>query len=108
DFAKLILEGRKYGCAITLAHQERFGQFGENAAILGATDACANKVLFQLTGRDAKEFASEFAEAPMVLETRLVPELVISKQPMWDLLRQGHANARVQELFRRRLQCYFT
>lgn len=32
--------------------------------ILGATAAIVNKVVFQLTGQDAHEFASEFREDP--------------------------------------------
>jgi hypothetical protein len=30
-------------------------------------------------------------------ETRLEPELVITQEPFWDLLRRGHANPRIQE-----------
>jgi hypothetical protein len=98
QFAKFILEGRKFGCAITLAHQERIGQFGENEKILGATMACANKVIFQCTVKDARELAPEFAQKPVFTETRKIPELVISKEPVWDILNKGHPNPRVQEL----------
>jgi len=101
QFADFILEGRKFGVATTIAHQERGGQFGENRKILGATLACANKIVFQSTVTDARELAPEFAEKPVALETRLVPEMVICKEPMWDLLRRGHANPRIMELFRK-------
>ena len=101
QFADFILEGRKFGVATTIAHQERGGQFGENRKILGATLACANKVIFQSTVTDARELAPEFAEKPTALETRLVPEMVIWKDPMWDLLRRGHANSRIMDVFRK-------
>jgi hypothetical protein len=103
QFAEFINEGRKFGCATTIAHQERVGQFGENQKVLGATLACANKVLFQVTVKDARELAPEFAEKPVPLETRLVPEMVVCKDPMWHLLRRGHKNDRIQELFRKYL-----
>ena len=98
QFAQLILEARKQNCILSLAHQERRGQFGENEKILGATMACANKVVFQCTVRDARELAVEFAEKPTFTETRKIPELVISKEPVWDLLHKGHPNPRIQEL----------
>lgn len=99
DFGILITEARKYGIATTISHQERFGQLGDNKQIIGATDATVNKVFFQLSVRDAKEQAPEFAKAPTTTETRLEPELVISQEPYWDMLRRGHANPRLHEIF---------
>jgi hypothetical protein len=101
QFADFILEGRKFGVATTIAHQERVGQFGENQKILGATMACANKVIFQVTPRDARELAPEFVEKPVALESRRILEMVICKDPLWHLLRRDHANPRIQELFRK-------
>ena len=49
---------------------------------------------------DGKEVAPEFAKEATIIETRLEPELVISKQPVWDLLHRGHANSRIQEIVR--------
>src|SRR5438270_429307 len=98
DFGILITEARKYGIATTIVHQERFGQLGDNKQIIGATDATVNKVFFRLSVRDAKEQAPEFAREPTTTETRLEPELIITKQPVWELLHRGHANPRVQEL----------
>jgi hypothetical protein len=100
----LITQARKFGIATTIAHQERFGQFSEDKKILGATAAAANKVFFQLAVNDARELAPEFAKAPTTTETRLEPELVISKEPFWDLLRRGHKNPRIQELVRKYFQ----
>ena len=100
----LITQARKFGVATTLAHQERFGQFSENQKIMGATATAANKVFFQLAVNDARELAPEFAKAPTTTETRLEPELVISKEPFWDLLRRGHKNPRIQELVRKHFQ----
>ena len=39
--------------------------------------------------RDAKEQAPEFAREPTTTETRLEPELIITKQPVWELLHRG-------------------
>jgi hypothetical protein len=95
----LITQGRKFGVSMTVAHQERFGQLSEEKKIQGATAAAANKVFFQLTTRDAQELAPEFAKEPTTTETRLEPELVISQEPYWDMLRRGHANPRIHEIF---------
>src|ERR671915_2154838 len=100
----LLTQARKFGIATTIAHQERFGQFSEDKKILGATAAAANKVFFQLAVKDAQELAPEFAKAPTTTETRLEPELVISKEPFWELLRRGHKNPRIQELVRKHFQ----
>jgi hypothetical protein len=99
DFGILITEARKYGIATTISHQERYGQLGDNKQIIGATDATVNKVFFCLSVRDAKEQAPEFAREPTTTETRLEPELVISQEPYWDMLRRGHANPRLHEIF---------
>src|ERR671915_418749 len=76
----------------------------EDKKILGATAAAANKVFFQLAVNDARELAPEFAKTPTTTETRLEPELVISKEPFWELLRRGHKNPRIQELVRKHFQ----
>lgn len=94
----LITQARKFQIATTIAHQERFGQFSEEKKIQGATAAAANKVFFQLAAKDAQELAPEFAREPTTIETRFEPELVITREPFWDLMRRGHANPRVQEL----------
>jgi hypothetical protein len=93
----LITQARKFGIATTIAHQERFGQFSENQKIMGATAAAANKVFFQLAVNDARELAPEFAKAPTTTETRFEPKLVISQEPLFDLLKWGHANPKIQE-----------
>jgi hypothetical protein len=88
DFAVLFTQGRKFAVATTIAHQERFGQFADNKAILGATDAAGNKIFFQLAVRDAREQAAEVAK-PSPTEIRLERHLGISQNPFADLLR-GH------------------
>jgi hypothetical protein len=88
DFAILFTQGRKFAVATTIAHQERFGQFADNKAILGATDAAGNKVFFQLALRDAREQAAEVAK-PSPTEIRLERHLGVSQNPFADLLR-GH------------------
>jgi hypothetical protein len=102
DFAALINEGRKFGVATTIAHQERYGQLAGNRALLGATAAAANKVYFQLAGDDAREVALDFARPPPT-ETRLEPQLVISQNPISDLLR-GHANPQIRGFVTRYLR----
>ena len=74
---------------MTSAHVERFGQFADQQRLMGATLATANKVVFQVIPPDAKELAPEFAKEATTTETRLEPELVISQEPFWDLLRGG-------------------
>jgi hypothetical protein len=106
DFGILITEARKYGIATTISHQERFGQLGDNKQIIGATDATVNKVFFCLSVRDAKEQAPEFAREPTTTETRLEPELVITREPFADLLWKGHANPQIQKFVDRYLRQY--
>lgn len=89
DFATLINEARKFGIATTVAHQERFGQFADDRKLLGATDAAANKILFQLGGKDAQEQALEFALKPPT-ETRREEQYALSQNPVSDLLARGH------------------
>src|SRR5205823_3907593 len=96
DFGTLITEARKYGIATTISHQERFGQLGDNKQIIGATDATVNKIFFQLTVKDAKEQALEFAKELPPREIRWEPELVISQEPFFDLLRRGHTNPQIR------------
>jgi hypothetical protein len=83
-------------------HVERYGQLSEekwlhyveNKKLIGATDAVENKIFFQLTSHDAKEFRTEFADDPPT-ETRYEPLLVTSQTPFFDLLR-GHKNPDIQ------------
>jgi hypothetical protein len=102
DFAALINEGRKFAVATTIAHQERYGQLADNRALLGATATAANKVYFQLSGEDAREVALDFAKPPPT-ETRLEPQLVISQNPISELLR-GHANPQIRGFVTRYLR----
>jgi hypothetical protein len=104
DFRTLITEGRKFGVATTFAHQERFGQFADNQKLMGATLAAVNKVFFQLTVPDAKELAPEFAKEATTTETRLEPELVITQEPFWDLMRRGHANPQILACFNKHIR----
>ena len=104
DFTTLITEGRKFGIATTIAHQERFGQFAQNQKLLGATLAAVNKVFFQLIVKDAEEQAPEFAKEPTATETRLEPELVVSQEPFWDLIRRGHVNPQILKIIRKHFQ----
>jgi len=93
DFDVLFTEAGKYGIATTIAHQERYGQLGDNEAILGATDAAGNKVFFRLSVEDATEKAAEFSEKPPT-KTDRERLLTISQKPVEDIL-NGHANPQV-------------
>jgi hypothetical protein len=104
QLARFIRESGKWGCTIALAHQDRRGQFRENEDILGATLTCANRVVFQVNESDARELAVGFAEEPIFTETRQIPELVLSKEPVWDLVSRGHPNKRVQWLVDKHLR----
>jgi hypothetical protein len=99
DFPVLITQAPKYGVATTLAHHERYGQLAGQFEIMGATAAIANKVLFQITARDAQELAPEFSEEPTT-ETRYEEGYIISREPVWDLLR-WHDNPTIREFANR-------
>jgi hypothetical protein len=107
DLSFLITEGRKFGVSFTGAHQERYGQLADNQKIAGATLATINKIFFQLSVPDAQEVAAEVADSPPV-EYRRERAIVISKEPVWELLNIGHINPRVQELAQEFLVTYAT
>jgi len=88
DLAVLYTQGRKYAIATTVAHQERYGQLGDNKRMLGATDTAANKIFLQQAQSDAQRHAALFAK-PSPTEIRLERHLGISQEPFTDLLR-GH------------------
>ena len=94
DFSILINQAPKFGIATTIAHHERFGQLDTDRGIIGATSSITNKILFQITARDAEEFAPEFAETPPT-EKRLEEQYVISQNPVADLLR-GHNDLEIR------------
>jgi hypothetical protein len=102
DFSTLITQAPKYGIATTLAHHERYGQLDDNKQIIGATSAIANKILFQITGKDAADFAPEFRKEPPT-EMRDEDIYVISQYPFYDLL-HGHDNSEVCALVNKYLR----
>jgi hypothetical protein len=90
DIRSLITEGRKFGCSLNFAHQERFGQFADQQKLMGATLAAVNKVLFQVTVKDASELAPEFAKDAPDTRTRLGGQLVNSPHAIEDIWEKGH------------------
>jgi hypothetical protein len=90
SMATMITEGRKFGIASTYMHVERFGQLANNPKLMGATAATVNKGFFQLTVKDAEEFAPEFAREVEATEPRREAELVISPRPVEDIWEKGH------------------
>jgi hypothetical protein len=102
DFAVLFTQGRKFAVATTIAHQERFGQFADNKAILGATDAAGNKIFFQLAVRDAEEQAAEVQKSSPT-ETKQERHLGVSQNPFADLLR-GHKHPDINRFMQQYLR----
>lgn len=94
DMATLITQAPKFGISTTIAHHERFGQLEDDKKIIGATSTIANKFIFQITGKDAHDFAPEFREDPP--EVRDGDIYTISQSPFYDLL-QGHSNPYIRE-----------
>jgi hypothetical protein len=90
DMRTLITEGRKFGAAITFGHQERFGQFAEQPKLMGATLAAANKVLLQLTVKDAAELAPEVTDIVKETEKRREANLIPSPHVIEDIWDKGH------------------
>jgi hypothetical protein len=91
----LVTEGRKFGAAGTFIHVERFGQLAHNQKLMGATQAIANKAFFQMTVKDAEEFAPEFAKEVELTEKRWEAELIISPRPVEDIWEQGHPHEEI-------------
>jgi hypothetical protein len=106
DLATLITEARKFGIATTLAHQERYGQLGDNKKMLGATLAAANKIFFQLTVKDAQELAPEFADQVQATEKRREAVLVFSPHVVEDMWEKGHPTQKFSDDLLRH-KCFF-
>jgi hypothetical protein len=102
DFAKLFTQTGKFRIMPTVAHQERLGQFKPQDPNRGATLAAPNKVLFSLSVADSKELVPEFASAPPT-EVKHEPELIISEEPVVELLR-GHKNPEIRAFVNRYLR----
>ena len=102
DMGTLVTEGRKFGVACTFAHVERFGQLAHNQKLLGATLATASKVFFQLIVPDAIEMAPEISASPPH-DIKLERELVISQNPVFDLMR-GHIDPEIRQFVNKYLR----
>src|SRR5207237_1043870 len=89
-----------------VAHQVRVGQLRPNDPNRGATLAAAGKALFRLSVLDSAELAPGVAKLPPT-ETKLERELVISQEPVSDLLRVGHKNPQIHEFVNQRLRSLF-
>jgi hypothetical protein len=64
DIRLSIIEGWKFGSALTLSHAEQPGQFRGNHTRRPVTAMAIHEVLFQLTTQDALALAPEFADPP--------------------------------------------
>ena len=56
-----VAKRKEYGVAYTISQQERRWHVGDEGWVFAAANAAANKIVFQLTGNDAKAMAREFA-----------------------------------------------
>jgi hypothetical protein len=87
DFVDLLTQGRKFGLAITIAHQFR-GQFKPNDENRGATLQAGNQVVFSVVPDDADELAKAFVvkEEPgePILQQVTVPETYEYTVDVWD------------------------
>jgi hypothetical protein len=100
DFARLLVEARKFGIAITMAHQYR-GQL--DPANRDASLNVANLIVFRVSGPDAAELASQFDNTPPPgeLELKMVttPNRDGSERPVktvrWEF--DGDRDQRVED-----------
>lgn len=103
DFATIFNEARKYGIALTIAHQTRV-QFDDPKIAAGAKSA-GNIVVFEVMGEDADELAKEFDHTPLPAEiTGYRAGRVISVRPLNVIYEKGHPDPEVEEIFRKRLE----
>src|SRR5918999_3170669 len=65
---------------------------------MGATAAIVNQVLLQTTGKDAEEFAPEYAHAADETRIRLGGELILSPRPVEDIWERGHTSQDVMRV----------
>jgi hypothetical protein len=101
DFAKLFTQTGKFRAMPVVAHQTR-EQFKPGDPNRGATAASPNKFLFALSPIDAREMPLEFATEPPA-EIRLEEQLVISQNPLRDLL-HGHVNPEIRKFVHKYLR----
>ena len=101
DFAKLFTQTGKFRAMPVVAHQTR-EQFKPGDPNRGATAASPNKFLFAQSPIDAREMPLEFAKEPPP-EIRLEEQLVISQNPVRDLL-HGHVNPEIRKFVNKYLR----
>ena len=90
DFATLFTEARKFGIALTVAHQTRDQLDLQNRS---TTLNVANLVVFKISGKDAEELSAEFDTTPpepLVINQRAI---LSPKQDVVDhLIKNGHVS----------------
>lgn len=92
DFSKLLTECRKYGQAVTIAHQARdFIDLKNKAASLQA----ANIAVFRVIPKDAHEIAGLFDCSPPVPDMRPIEKLEPIRDVVSHLVRVGHPHPTV-------------
>jgi hypothetical protein len=105
DFAKLFTQTGKFDIMPAVAHQVRLGQFKPDDPNRGATLAAPIKFFFRLSVPDSSELAPVVANPPPT-EIRLEPQpiLLISQEPVSELLRIGHTNPIIHNFVNRYLR----
>jgi len=99
DFATIFNEARKYGIALTIAHQTRV-QLDDPKIASGAKSA-GNIGVFQVAGEDAEELAKEFDHTPPPAEiTGYKAGRELSRYPIQSLMSKGHPDQWVMEIVR--------
>jgi hypothetical protein len=83
DFPRFFAEGRKFKVSTIIAHQ---GRYQLDTISKQATLNVANRIVFRVSGRDARELSHEFTYSPPPAKQ------LILRRPFDLLLRTPHAN----------------
>ncbi len=95
---KMATECRKYGLALTVAHQST-EQEGITDEIKATTRQVGSKIFFRLSNIDASEVADVFDTTPPPGDLIERPVRVPAQQVLKHLLEKGHENPEVNKLF---------
>jgi hypothetical protein len=98
-FPTINTQGRQYKIGVTVAHQN-LGQLAGNIKTRDSVMGVKNKVIFLVSGTDARELAEEMDTTPkeeVVMRER--PKLAPVFDPYKHLAQHGHRNPEVQSAF---------
>jgi hypothetical protein len=92
-FPAIQMQGRKFGLDTVIAHQTR-DQI-EDIQTKGSTLAVVNKVVFQVSGKDAQELSHEFKAEASEEETIEKPKRAIPMNVLEHLAKHSHTDPQV-------------